>query len=63
MYDGNIGLCGYPLQKNCTNNREPKHVDQKRGGHDYEAHAFSFGLSVGYVVGLQVGGVLYHLIQ
>jgi hypothetical protein len=52
MYDGNIGLCGYPLQKNCTNNREPKHVDQKRGGHDYEAHAFSFGLGVGYVVGL-----------
>jgi len=52
MYDGNIGLWGYPLQKNGTNNREPNHVDQKRGGHDYEVHAFSFGLGVGYVVGL-----------
>ncbi|XP_066341904.1 receptor-like protein 43 [Miscanthus floridulus] len=53
MYDGNIGLCGYPLQKNCTtNNREPKHGEQKGDGHDDEVLTFSFGLGIGYVVGL-----------
>jgi hypothetical protein len=35
MYDGNIGLCGYPLQNKCTNNNEPNHNDPKRDGrHD-----------------------------
>ena len=35
MYDGNIGLCGYPLQNKCTNNNEPNHSDPKRDGrHD-----------------------------
>jgi len=53
MYDGNIGLCGYPLQKNCTtNNREPKHGEQKGDEHDDEVLTFSFGLGIGYVVGL-----------
>jgi hypothetical protein len=52
MYDGNVGLCGYPLQKNCTDdNKEQKHGDQKRDEH---VLTFSFGFGIGYVVGLLV---------
>ncbi|WVZ51090.1 LOW QUALITY PROTEIN: hypothetical protein U9M48_002269 [Paspalum notatum var. saurae] len=29
MYNGNNGLCGLPLQKNCSSNKEPKHGDHK----------------------------------
>lgn len=49
MYDGNIGLCGYPLQKNCTGDS-----DQKGDEHDSKALTFFFGLGVGYVIGLWV---------
>jgi hypothetical protein len=53
IYDGNVGLCGYPLHKNCTdNNGEPKHGDQKRDEH--VVLTFSFGFGIGYVVGLWV---------
>ncbi|WVZ51107.1 hypothetical protein U9M48_002284, partial [Paspalum notatum var. saurae] len=51
MYDGNIGLCGHPLLKNCSNDSEPKH-DHERDEHGYKVLSFSFGLGVGYVVGL-----------
>ena len=51
IYDGNVGLCGYPLHKNCTDdNREPKHGDQKRDG---TCGTYIF-LCIGYVVGLWV---------
>jgi hypothetical protein len=53
IYDGNVGLCGYPLHKNCTDDkREPKHGDQERDEH--VVLTFSFGLGIGYVVGLWV---------
>ncbi|KAF8676354.1 hypothetical protein HU200_047055 [Digitaria exilis] len=52
MYDGNIGLCGYPLQKNCNGSGEPKHSDLKRDGQDSKVLTLSFGLGLGYVVGL-----------
>jgi hypothetical protein len=62
MYDGNTGLCGYPLHKNCTDNkREPKHGDQKRDD-EHVVLTFSFGLGIGYA-GWSLGGVLSHLIQ
>lgn len=54
MYDGNIGLYGYPLQKNCTDHSEPKHGHQTREEYDSKVLTFSFGLTIGYVVGLWV---------
>jgi len=52
MYDGNIGLCGYTLQKNCTDNSEQNHSDPMRDGHDPLVLTASFGLGVGYVLSL-----------
>jgi len=54
MYNGNNGLCGLPLQKNCTSNKEPKHGDHEGDEHDSMVLSFSFGLGVGYVIGLWV---------
>ncbi|CAL4987208.1 unnamed protein product [Urochloa decumbens] len=54
IYDGNIGLCGNPLQTNCTGNSEPKHGDQKIDEDDSMVLRLSFGLGIGYVVGLWV---------
>ncbi|CAL4983807.1 unnamed protein product [Urochloa decumbens] len=54
IYDGNIGLCGNPLQTNCTSNSEPKHGDQKIDEDDSMVLRLSFGLGIGYVVGLWV---------
>ncbi|TVT96843.1 hypothetical protein EJB05_57918, partial [Eragrostis curvula] len=51
MYDGNIGLCGKPLHKNCSDNSEPKHGDYMIGEHDSVVMSFSYGLGIGYVVG------------
>nr|CAB3490071.1 unnamed protein product [Digitaria exilis] len=47
MYDGNIGLCGYPLQKNCNGSGQPKHSDLKRDGQDSKVLTLSFGLGLG----------------
>ncbi|TVU24882.1 hypothetical protein EJB05_27346, partial [Eragrostis curvula] len=52
MYDDNIGLCGHPLHKNCSEKSEPKHGDNKRDEPDSILMSFPFGLAVGYVVGL-----------
>ena len=55
MYNGNNGLCGHPLLKNCSSSRsEPKHCHHERDGHDSKVHPFSFGLCVGYMAGLWV---------
>jgi hypothetical protein len=54
MYDGNSGLCGLPLKKNCSNNSEPKHGDLERDEHSFEVLSFSFGVGIGYLVGLWV---------
>nr|CAB3491799.1 unnamed protein product [Digitaria exilis] len=51
MYDGNIGLCGYPLQKNCNGSGEPKHSDLKRDGQDSKVLTLSFGLGLGCYMG------------
>lgn len=57
MYDGNSGLCGHPLPKNCSaDNSGPKHGDgdQKGGQHDSKLVSFPSGLGVGFVVGLWI---------
>ncbi|CAO2148978.1 unnamed protein product [Urochloa humidicola] len=54
MYDGNNGLCGHPLQQNCSNNIYPKHGDHNRRQQEFKLTPFSFGLGIGFVVGLWV---------
>lgn len=54
MYNGNIGLCGRPLQKNCSNSSEQKYLDQKIEEYDSKLTTFSFGLGVGFVVGVWI---------
>jgi hypothetical protein len=56
MYNGNIGLCGPPLEKNCTGNNALEHGNQQQGsesGYD-PVLFFYFGLAVGFLVGLWV---------
>ncbi|CAM0150449.1 unnamed protein product [Urochloa decumbens] len=52
MYNGNRGLCGHPLLKNCSSNSGPQNGGHERDEHDSNVLSFSFGLSVGYMVGL-----------
>ncbi|XP_039824991.1 receptor-like protein EIX2 [Panicum virgatum] len=53
MYDGNIGLCGPPLQRDCpTNNNTSAHGDEKRDKNHSMPMSLFFGLGIGYVVGL-----------
>ncbi|XP_062198094.1 receptor-like protein EIX1 [Phragmites australis] len=54
MYDGNTGLCGRPLQRNCGSNNTSEHGDEKRDEHHSGPMFFYFGLGIGYVVGLWV---------
>ncbi|XP_066337309.1 receptor-like protein EIX2 [Miscanthus floridulus] len=49
MYDGNKGLCGPPLQQTCPSNNIPVHGDD-----EHYSKSMSFGLGIGYVVGLWV---------
>jgi Leucine-rich repeat (LRR) protein len=60
MYIGNIGLCGHPLQNNCS--REGDASKQGRLGRTEEGHGIEFfylGLGCGFVVGTWVAfGVL-----
>ncbi|KAG2596158.1 hypothetical protein PVAP13_5KG144014, partial [Panicum virgatum] len=52
MYIGNIGLCGHPLQNNCS--REGDVSKQGRLGGTEEGHGIEFfylGLGCGFVVG------------
>ncbi|CAL4992483.1 unnamed protein product [Urochloa decumbens] len=54
MYNGNSGLCGHPLKKNCSNSSEPVHGGHGRDEYDPKLLSFSFALVVGFVVGLWV---------
>uniref|UniRef100_A0A0D9XT96 Uncharacterized protein n=1 Tax=Leersia perrieri TaxID=77586 RepID=A0A0D9XT96_9ORYZ len=52
MYDGNSGLCGAPLQRNCS---APKLGSQNRSVNDSEPTMFFYlGLVTGFVIGLWV---------
>ncbi|XBI21200.1 hypothetical protein VPH35_062346 [Triticum aestivum] len=52
IYDGNSGLCGPPLQKNCSTNGTSTQDDQNRTGHGFEPMSFRFGLVLGLILGL-----------
>lgn len=53
MYNGNSGLCGPPLRKNCSSNGTPKQgrsaVTTRRGS---RIDPFFFGLVLGFIAGL-----------
>ncbi|TVU24854.1 hypothetical protein EJB05_27314, partial [Eragrostis curvula] len=54
MYDGNNGLCGAPLRKNCSNPHASGHGHSERteDGHGHET--FWIGLGLGFTAGLWV---------
>lgn len=52
MYDGNGGLCGPPLQRNCS---APKLGSQNKSVNDSEpTMLFCFGIVTGFLIGLWV---------
>uniref|UniRef100_A0A0E0F6L1 Uncharacterized protein n=1 Tax=Oryza meridionalis TaxID=40149 RepID=A0A0E0F6L1_9ORYZ len=52
IYNGNSGLCGPPLQKNCSSNNVPKQGHMERTGQGFHIEPFFFGLVMGLIVGL-----------
>ncbi|CAD6247061.1 unnamed protein product [Miscanthus lutarioriparius] len=53
MYIGNDGLCGPPLQKNCSSgNDTPTDGQNRNNGHELEPLSLYLGLTLGFVVGL-----------
>ncbi|KAE8800528.1 Leucine-rich repeat receptor protein kinase EXS [Hordeum vulgare] len=52
IYDGNTGLCGPPLQKNCSANGTSTQDDQKITSSGFEPMSFRFGLVLGLIVGI-----------
>uniref|UniRef100_A0ACD5XA12 Uncharacterized protein n=1 Tax=Avena sativa TaxID=4498 RepID=A0ACD5XA12_AVESA len=52
MYDGNNGLCGPPLRKNCSSNNTPRKDVQKTIDRYSDQMFFYFGITIGYVTGL-----------
>ncbi|KAF7103847.1 hypothetical protein CFC21_104785 [Triticum aestivum] len=54
MYDGNNGLCGPPLPKNCSGNNAARHDVQTTHSTYSDPMSFYFGLGIGFVIGLWV---------
>ncbi|TVU24868.1 hypothetical protein EJB05_27330, partial [Eragrostis curvula] len=52
MYDGNNGLCGPPLRRNCSGNNAPEIGPQKTRARFSEHMFFYFGFGSGFTVGL-----------
>ncbi|KAF7087648.1 hypothetical protein CFC21_090816 [Triticum aestivum] len=55
IYAGNIGLCGPPLERNCSGNNGLEHMNQQTSEKVYEPLlSLYFGLGSGFVAGLWV---------
>ncbi|TVU37188.1 hypothetical protein EJB05_10491 [Eragrostis curvula] len=55
MYDGNNGLCGPPLDRNCSGIKQPEQGNQKASEEDsVETMFFYLGLGSGFTVGLWI---------
>ncbi|XP_020174513.1 uncharacterized protein [Aegilops tauschii subsp. strangulata] len=55
IYTGNVGLCGPPLERNCSRNNAPEHDNQQKIKKVSEPVLFFyFGLGSGFVAGLWV---------
>jgi hypothetical protein len=52
IYIGNDGLCGPPLQKNCSGNSTVTHGPLTSSNQEFEPLSFDFGLVLGLVAGL-----------
>lgn len=52
MYMGNSGLCGPPVQKNCSGNDRFNHRDHTSNRIPLDPMSFYVGLILGFVVGL-----------
>uniref|UniRef100_A0A0E0MGC6 non-specific serine/threonine protein kinase n=1 Tax=Oryza punctata TaxID=4537 RepID=A0A0E0MGC6_ORYPU len=52
MYNGNIGLCGPPLRRNCPGNDASVQDGQQRTEHGSELLSLYFGLALGFMLGL-----------
>ncbi|XP_072146398.1 receptor-like protein EIX1 [Setaria viridis] len=51
MYDGNNGLCGPPLHRNCSRNDTSRSHDQKSYEAGFYPVSFRFGLASGFLLG------------
>ncbi|XP_050369044.1 receptor-like protein 34 [Argentina anserina] len=63
-YSGNLGLCGYPLSKTCTNEKapEPPSFDQQEddmNGFDWKMVWMGYGC--GMVIGFSVGYIVFSI--
>ncbi|GJN25352.1 hypothetical protein PR202_gb13170 [Eleusine coracana subsp. coracana] len=54
IYDGNSGLCGPPLRKNCSGDNSTESGNVIRSGNDLEPIFFYFGLGSGFTVAVWV---------
>jgi hypothetical protein len=55
IYTGNIGLCGHPLQRNCSGDNTLEHVNQhKREKVSESVLFFYFGLGSGFLAGMWI---------
>jgi hypothetical protein len=54
MYDGNSGLCGPPLERNCSSSKMPENGNQKIGKQQSDVRFFYVGLGSGFTAGLWV---------
>jgi len=54
IYDGNSGLCGPPLHRNCSRNDTSRSHDLKGDEAGFYPVSFCFGLALGFLLGLWV---------
>jgi hypothetical protein len=51
IYNGNSGLYGFPLQKNCSTNDVPKQGSPEKTRDSFHIEPFFFGVVSGLIVG------------